>query len=73
MLGIKHIKKDEQSSLYHPTSEHNSGKSIITLGLMSILIEPKQPKWVILDPLSRDFDDSKLDNHIETVISHFGF
>jgi phosphate acetyltransferase len=39
------------------------------LGLMSILI--KQPKGYFR-PIIEDFDDGKLDNHIETVISHFG-
>jgi phosphate acetyltransferase len=49
-------------------SEHNSGKSIITLGLMSILIG-KTAKVGYFRPIIEDFDDGKLDNHIETVIS----
>jgi phosphate acetyltransferase len=58
-------------SVYIATSEHNSGKSIITLGLMSILIG-KTAKVGYFRPIIEDFDDGKLDNHIETVISHFG-
>ena len=58
-------------AVYIATSEHNSGKSIITLGLMSILIG-KTAKVGYFRPIIEDFDDGKLDNHIETVISHFG-
>jgi phosphate acetyltransferase len=42
-------------SVYIATSEHNSGKSIITLGLMSILIG-KTAK-VGYRPIIEDFDD----------------
>ncbi|MDG2433565.1 phosphate acetyltransferase [Flavobacterium sp.] len=58
-------------AVYIATSEHNSGKSIITLGLMSILIG-KTAKVGYFRPIIEDFDDGKIDNHIETVISHFG-
>ncbi|MFT5253903.1 MAG: phosphate acetyltransferase [Flavobacteriales bacterium] len=58
-------------AVYIATSEHNSGKSIITLGLMSILIG-KTAKVGYFRPIIEDFDHGKLDNHIETVISHFG-
>jgi phosphate acetyltransferase len=57
-------------AVYIATSEHNSGKSIITLGLMSILIG-KTAKVGYFRPIIEDFDDGKIDNHIETVISHF--
>ncbi len=58
-------------AVYIATSEHNSGKSIITLGLMSMLIG-KTAKVGYFRPIIEDFEDGKLDNHIETVISHFG-
>jgi phosphate acetyltransferase len=58
-------------AVYIATSEHNSGKSIITLGLMSMLIG-KTAKVGYFRPIIEDFEDGKLDNHIETVINHFG-
>jgi phosphate acetyltransferase len=58
-------------AIYIATSESNSGKSIITLGLMSMLIG-KTAKVGYFRPIIEDFEDGKLDNHIETVISHFG-
>jgi phosphate acetyltransferase len=57
-------------SVYIATSEHNSGKSIITLGLMSILYR-QNSQVGYFRPIIEDFDDGKLDNHIETVISHW--
>ncbi|MGO4819689.1 phosphate acetyltransferase [Flavobacterium sp. W22_SRS_FP1] len=57
-------------AIYIATSEHNSGKSIITLGLMSMLIG-KTAKVGYFRPIIEDFEDGKLDNHIETVINHF--
>jgi phosphate acetyltransferase len=58
-------------AIYIATSEHNSGKSIITLGLMSMLMG-KTAKVGYFRPIIEDFEDGKLDNHIETVINHFG-
>ena len=58
-------------AVYIATSEHNSGKSIVTLGLMSMLIG-KTARVGYFRPIIEDFEDGKLDNHIETVISHFG-
>ncbi|MEC5166355.1 phosphate acetyltransferase [Flavobacterium sp. PL11] len=58
-------------AIYIATSEHNSGKSIVTLGLMSMLIG-KTAKVGYFRPIIEDFEDGKKDNHIETVISHFG-
>jgi len=58
-------------AIYIATSEHNSGKSIITLGLMSMLIG-KTAKVGYFRPIIEDFEDGKLDNHIETVINYFG-
>jgi len=57
-------------AVYVATSDHNSGKSIITLGLMSILIG-KTAKVGYFRPIVEDFVDGELDNHIETVLSYF--
>jgi len=58
-------------AIYIATSEGDSGKSIVTLGLMSILIG-KTAKVGYFRPIVEDFEDGKIDNHIETVINHFG-
>lgn len=57
-------------AIYIATSDHNSGKSIITLGLMSILIG-KTAKVGYFRPIIEDFVDGEVDNHIETVLSHY--
>lgn len=55
-------------AIYIATSESNSGKSIITLGLMRMLLG-KTPKVGYFRPI---IDDAKtVDNHINTVLSHF--
>jgi len=58
-------------SIYIATTEENSGKSIITIGLMNILMS-KTAKVGYFRPIIEDFDEGKFDNHIETIISHFG-
>lgn len=58
-------------AIYIATSEEDSGKSIITLGLMSMLIG-KTAKVGYFRPIVEDFEEGKLDNHIDTVINHFG-
>ncbi|WP_343697633.1 phosphate acetyltransferase [Flavobacterium sp.] len=57
-------------AVYIATSDQNSGKSIITLGLMSLLIG-KTAKVGYFRPIIEDFVDGEVDNHIETVLSHF--
>ncbi|EJG03212.1 phosphate acetyltransferase [Flavobacterium sp. F52] len=57
-------------AIYIATSDHNSGKSIITLGLMSILLG-KTAKVGYFRPIIEDFVDGEVDNHIETVLSYF--
>ncbi|MCD9576489.1 phosphate acetyltransferase [Flavobacterium soyae] len=57
-------------AVYIATSDQNSGKSIITLGLMSILIG-KTAKVGYFRPIIEDFIDGEVDNHIETVLSYF--
>lgn len=58
-------------AIYIATSEKNSGKSIVTLGLMSMLIN-KTAKVGYFRPIVEDFDEENIDNHIETVINNFG-
>jgi len=58
-------------AIYIATSEEDSGKSLITLGLMSFLIG-KTAKVGYFRPIVEDFEEGKLDSHIETVINHFG-
>lgn len=58
-------------AIYIATSGENSGKSIITLGLMSMLMN-KTAKVGYFRPIVEDFEEGKFDNHIETVIGHFG-
>ncbi|MFI0491806.1 phosphate acetyltransferase [Flavobacterium sp.] len=58
-------------AIYIATSEKNSGKSIVTLGLMSMLIN-KTAKVGYFRPIVEDFDEGNVDNHIETVIKNFG-
>ena len=58
-------------AIYIATSEENSGKSIITLGLMSLLIG-RTAKVGYFRPIVEDFEEGEIDSHIETVISHFG-
>ncbi|MFB9080024.1 phosphate acetyltransferase [Flavobacterium procerum] len=57
-------------AIYIATSDQNSGKSIITLGLMSILMG-KTAKVGYFRPIIEDFVDGEVDNHIETVLSYF--
>lgn len=58
-------------AIYIATSEQNCGKSVISLGLMQLLIG-KTAKVGYFRPIIEDFEEGKFDNHIETVISHFG-
>lgn len=57
--------------IYIATSETDSGKSLITLGLMSMLLG-KTARVGYFRPIVEDSDDGFFDNHIETVIGHFG-
>ena len=57
-------------AIYIATSEANSGKSIITLGLMRILLG-KTAKVGYFRPIIDDVEKDKKDNHVKTVISHF--
>lgn len=57
-------------AIYIATSEPNSGKSIVSLGLMSMLLA-RTPKVGYFRPIIDDVKDGEQDNHIKTVISHF--
>jgi len=57
-------------AIYIATSEANSGKSIMVLGLMRMLLG-KIAKVGYFRPIIDDVKKGKTDNHIKTVISHF--
>ncbi|HEY9168849.1 MAG TPA: phosphate acetyltransferase [Lutibacter sp.] len=59
-----------KKAIYIATSEANSGKSIITLGLMRMLLG-KTAKVGYFRPIIDNVKKGKKDNHINTVISHF--
>ena len=57
-------------AIYIATSEPESGKSIVTLGLMRTLLG-KTNKVAYFRPIIDSTPDKKIDNHINTVLSHF--
>ena len=57
--------------IYIATSESDSGKSLITLGLMSMLLG-KTAKVGYFRPIVEDSEEGFIDNHVETIITHFG-
>jgi phosphate acetyltransferase len=57
-------------AVYIATMESGSGKSIVTLGLMRMLLG-KVAKVGYFKPIISDFNGKKKDNHIDTVRSHF--
>jgi len=57
-------------AVYIATMEHGSGKSIVTLGLMRILLG-KVAKVGYFKPIISDLNGEKKDNHINTVLKHF--
>ena len=59
-----------KKAIYIATSEANSGKSIVTLGLMRMLLG-KTPKVGYFRPIIDNVKKGKKDNHINTIISHF--
>lgn len=56
--------------IYVATIEPNSGKSVVVLGLMRMLLG-KTPKVGYFRPIIEDTENGEMDNHINTVISHF--
>ena len=57
-------------AVYIATMESGSGKSIVTLGLMRMLLG-KVAKVGYFKPIISDLEGKKYDNHINTVRSHF--
>lgn len=57
-------------AVYIATMESGSGKSIVTLGLMRMLLG-KVAKVGYFKPIISDFNGDKKDNHIDTVRKHF--
>jgi phosphate acetyltransferase len=56
--------------IYVATIEPSSGKSIVVLGLMRMLLG-KTAKVGYFRPIIDDIDDGEKDNHINTILSHF--
>ena len=56
--------------LYIATSASNSGKSLVTLGLMQAFLG-KIPKVGYFKPIIDDLKEGEIDNHINTVKTHF--
>jgi len=56
--------------IYIATSEPNSGKSIVALGLMRMLLA-KTAKVGYFRPIIDNNSTGKKDNHINTILSHF--
>ncbi len=56
--------------LYIATSERHSGKSIVTLGLMRTFLG-RTPKVGYFRPIIDNTVGEQVDNHIQTVVSHF--
>ncbi len=57
-------------ALYIATNEARSGKSIIALGLMRMLLG-KTKKVGYFRPIIHDYPEGVRDNHIDTVLTHF--
>jgi phosphate acetyltransferase len=57
--------------IYIATSEPNSGKSIVALGLMKMLLT-KTPKVGYFRPIIDYNANGNRDNHINTILTHFG-
>ncbi|NEN24506.1 phosphate acetyltransferase [Cryomorpha ignava] len=62
--------KETNKAIYIATTEPNSGKSIISLGLMQSLLG-KAARVGYFRPIVDDFKPGKIDNHINTVSTYF--
>ncbi len=58
-------------AIYVTSSESNSGKSVVTLGLMNILLG-KISKIAYFRPVIRENDVHRKDTYIQTMLTHFG-
>ena len=57
-------------AVYIATMEKSSGKSIVTLGLMRMLLGTVA-KVGYFKPIISDFEEGEIDNHINTALAHF--
>lgn len=57
-------------AIFIATSEPHSGKSIVAIGLMSLLLG-KTARVGYFRPIINDVEEGKKDNHVETILSHF--
>ncbi len=62
--------KTSNKAIYITTIESNSGKSIVSLGLMQLLLS-KTPKVGYFRPIIDDILPGQVDNHIHTITSYF--
>ena len=63
-------KKSTNKAIYIATTEPDSGKSVISLGLMQLLLG-KAAKVGYFRPIIDDLKTGEIDNHINTVTSYF--
>ena len=59
-----------KKAIYIATIEENCGKTIITLGLLRMLLG-KTAKVGYFRPVIEDYEEGKKDTHIDMVISYF--
>ncbi|WP_369048759.1 phosphate acetyltransferase [Tenacibaculum sp. UWU-22] len=57
-------------AIYIAASETNSGKSMLSLGLMHLLLR-KKPKVGYFRPIIDNSAGNKIDNHINTILNYF--
>ncbi|MFT4534781.1 MAG: phosphate acetyltransferase [Saprospiraceae bacterium] len=57
-------------AIYIATTESNSGKSLISIGLMQLLLG-KTAKVGYFRPIINDYAPGQRDNHIDTILSYF--
>lgn len=62
--------KATNKAIYIATTSSNSGKSIVSIGLMQLLLK-KVVKVGYFTPIIDDIEPGKLDNHINTITSFF--
>ena len=71
MITITTLQRTNMSKgIYVATIEPNSGKSVVVLGLMRMLLG-KTAKVGYFRPIIEDLESGEMDNHISTVLSHF--
>ncbi|QAA80445.1 phosphate acetyltransferase [Aequorivita sp. H23M31] len=63
-------KRQSNKAIYIATTEPNSGKSIVSLGLMELLLG-RVAKVGYFRPIIDDLAEGGIDNHINTMISNF--